>query len=76
MMLPFASLFRPRSKNPRDLVRSLVDALLRLESRDVKAAERAQQGCVKYLATIKVLLTPLDNPRTPTMRGMPLTPCL
>lgn len=67
MMLPFASLFRSRGKNPRDLVRSLVDVLLRLESSDVKVAEKAQQSCTKYLAAIKTLLTPPDNPRIRTV---------
>lgn len=70
MMLPFTSLFRSRAKNPRELVRSLVDALHRLESGDIKVTEKAQQSCTKYLAAIKTLLTPPDNPRTQIVRVM------
>lgn len=64
MMLPFTALFRSRSKHPRDLIKSLVDSLLRLEAGDAKVIEKARQTCTKCLAAIKTLLTPPDNPRT------------
>ncbi len=57
-MLPFAALFKARTKSPQELVRSLVAALGRL----IGGKERAAEECAKYLRALKMIALSETSP--------------